>query len=291
MPPRACRLLMLAVALAPACAHGQWRPDLGASFLYDDNLSRAQVSADIVSDFAAAARAGIGRAFDAGERGDFTLAFDVSAVRYFRFEGASVASLGVSAGYRRKLGLGLTAPRVSAEAWLAEESSPEAVRDGSRGGASATLSKRFDERLEGSLGFAYEKRVQRHDAPVVPGIAGDPFSLQSRTLLAKGSYALGSRSALLASAAAREGDVVSSTRRNAQIFAESAAIALDPAFGPDYIAYRLSGARTISIGAGIAYDLSRRASLEAAVTAYDTRAHGGLDYSERVVSVSYLYRP
>ena len=155
-----------------------------------------------------------------------------------------------------------------------------------------SLGKRFDERLEARGGIRLRRPAsQRHDFPVVPGIPGDPFSVQSRTLFARGSFALGARSTLLASAAARSGDVVSSTRRNRQIFDESAAIALDPAFGPDYIAYRLSGARTGSISAGIAYDLSRRASLEASVSAYDTRARGGLDYAERVVSVSLSLPP
>lgn len=284
-------LLMLPAVLAAPAALGQWRTDFEASLLYDDNLSRAQLASDIVHDFGVAARAAIGRDFDADERGDFSVGFDVKGLRYARYDGASAVSLGASAGYRRKLGLGLTAPRVSTEAWFAVEDSPEAVRDGHRYGASVTLGKRFDRRLDGAVGFAYEARVQQHDLPVVPGIPGDPFSGQSRTLFARGSMALGERGTLLASAAARGGDVVSSTRRNRQIFDESAAIALDPAFGPDYIAYRLTGARTNSISAGIAYELGRHASLEASASVYDTRARGGLDYADRVLSVSYFYRP
>ena len=70
----------------------------------------------------------------------------------------------------------------------------------------------------------------------------------------------------------------------------SAAIAPDPAFGPDDVAYRLTGARTLSLGAGLAYELSKRASLEAFLSTDDTRARGGLDYDVQRISVSYAYR-
>jgi hypothetical protein len=279
------------MASVPTVALAQWQPQFDAGLLYDDNLPRAQLSSDIVHDFAAFGRASIGRSFAAGDWADFSLTFDGKALHYDRYEGASVLSLGATAGYRRKLGLGLTAPRLGAELSIAAENSPEAVRDGYRYGAAVSLGKRFDERLDVAVGFAYDRREQRNDYPVVPGIPGDPFSVQSRTLFARGSYDLGARSALFVSAAARGGDVVSSTRRNRQIFDESAAIALDPAFGPDYIAYRLTGASTRSLGAGLAYDLSRRASLEALVSADATRARGGLDYDRRVFSLTYTYRP
>jgi hypothetical protein len=165
------------------------------------------------------------------------------------------------------------------------------VRNVYRYGAAVSLGKRFNERLDGAVGFAYDRREQRNDYPVVPGIPGDPFSLLSRTLFATASVALAPRTTLLASASGRNGDVVSSTRRNLQIFSASSAIALDPAFGPEYIAYRLSGASTRSLGAGLAYDLSRRASLEAFVSAEVTHARDGLDYDRRVLSLTYAYRP
>lgn len=275
----------------PATALGQWQADVEASLLHDDNVPRAQLPSDIKSDNAVTARAGIGRSFPTDERGDVGVAFDLRALRYARYEGASVLSLGASAAYRRKLGLGLTAPRAGVEASLALEDSPEAVRDGARFGATAYLSKRFDERLEAAVGAAYDRREQRDATSVVPGIPGDPFSLQSRSLFARGSFAFGERMSLVASATARRGDVVSSTRRNSQIFVQSAAIAPDPAFGPDYIAYRLTGARTTSLAAGIGYELSRRSSIEALFTVDSTSARGGLDYDRQVLSLAWAYRP
>jgi hypothetical protein len=284
-------LLMLPVVLGPMAAFGQLQPDFEAALLYDDNVPRAQLASDIVHDVAVAARAGVGLSFPAGERGEFGLAADARALRYSRYEGASVFSLGATASYRRKLGLGLTAPRSGAEVSAAWEDSPEPVRVGHRFGAAAFVGKRFGERLEASLTFAYDNREQRESTSVVPGIPGDPFSLQSRTLTARASYAFGERATLIASAAGRNGDVVSSTRRNPQIFAQSAAIAPDPAFGPDYIAYRLTGTTSASFTAGISYELSRRASLEAMLATDATKARGGLDYDRQVFTVSWAYRP
>jgi hypothetical protein len=283
--------LLLSLALGPGAALAQWQPDYEASVLYDNNVPRAQLSSDIVHDSAVAARASLGRSFAAGEAGDIGLSLDARALRYARYEGASVLSAGATASYDRKLGLGLTAPRFGAETSIAWEDSPEAVRDGARFGALAFLAKRFDERLHASVSVAYDRREQRDDMPVVAGKAGDPFSLQSRSVTARARYAFGERATFVASAGARSGDVVSSTRRNPQIFGQAAALAPDPAFGPDYVAYRLTGARTASFSAGFSYELSRRASLEALVTADDTRARGDLDYDRRVLSLTWAYRP
>ena len=282
---------MLPVVLGPGMALAQWQANVEAALVYDNNLSRAQLPSDIVDDYGAALRAGVARTFDAGEHGDFNLAVDGRVVRYARYEGASVASLGAAAGYRHKLGLGLAAPRLSANLSAAYEDSPEAVRDGYRYGALLSLGKRFDERLEGSLSAAWDKRVQQHVQAVVPGIPGDPFSLESRSLSARGSYLVASRTTLTASVGGRWGDVVSSTRRNPQIFAESSAIAPDPAFGPDYIAYRLSGASTGFFSAGIAYDFHRNASIEASVNLDSTSARGGLDYDVTTFALTLVWRP
>ena len=71
---------------------------------------------------------------------------------------------------------------------------------------------------------------------------------------------------------------------------ESAAIAADPAFGPDYIAYKLTGARTDSYTLGLSWALGVNASVDAALTSERTSARGGLDYDANVYSVSLVYR-
>jgi hypothetical protein len=282
----------MAIAAALVCtgARAQLAPQFEAGFLHDSNLSRAQRPEDRVSDSALTARAALGRTFAAGEDSDVSLAADAHITAYDKSNGASFGALGVNGGWRRKLGLGLEAPWIAADASLSYENAREDIRDGTRGVASISAGRRFGRALEASLGFSYDKRVQREDYPTVPGYGGKPFSLQGRSLFGRVDYALGERLAAVASAAQRSGDVVSSTRRNFAIFTASNAIALDPAFGDDFIAYRLSGARTRSLTGGLSWELARRASLDATLTKDDTSVGGGLDYSAVVFAVTLIYR-
>ena len=114
--------------------------------------------------------------------------------------------------------------------------------------------------------------------------------MQGRGLAIKGSFALTEQALLLAGAGWREGDVTSSTRRNSQIFRESDAIANDPAFGPDFIAYRLTGARSEWYSLGLSWALGRRASINASVLTDRVRPRGDLEYKGDVYSVALVYR-
>jgi hypothetical protein len=275
-------------ALLPILAHAQWNPQLEASIAHETNFSRAQHEQDKVADTALMLSALAERSLPFAA--DVTIGADARLAQYLHSEGASYASAGLNGAWRRKLGLGLTAPWIAARAAAALENARERVRDATRSSASLVAGRRFDERLEVAAGFAYDRRVQREDLAVVPGYGGKPFSLQGRTLFARASYAVGEQFALLGSAALRKGDVESSTRRNFTIFSASNAIALDPALGPDFIAYRISGARTTTLSAAVSWQLGRYAALEASAARDDTAAGEGLDYVNRIYAVTFVYR-
>jgi hypothetical protein len=284
------RSFLALAGMAPVAAlAAAWTVDLEGARLYDDNLSRAQRDSDRARDRAWTGRAALGRAFVLGE-GDATVHADVRAARHDRFSGLDHDALGAGASWRRKLGLGLTAPWIALEANARAEQAETAVRDSLRSGAAATLGKRFDERWEASLRAGYDRRRQREAAPLAPGVPGNPFSLQGRSITLGAGYAFSARGLVYASAGLRRGDVVSSTRRNAEIFRESAALAADPAFGADFVAYRLTGARSRSLTAGLSWALGRRAAFDAAVTRELTAARGGLDYDGNLYSLSLVYR-
>jgi hypothetical protein len=282
--------MALAATLAPLVAQAQWRPELELGYLHDDNLSRAQMDADQVPDSALRGRVALGRGFELGAAGDARLAAAAGFTSYASSDGASFGWLGAEAGWRRKLGLGLTQPWLALDASLALENAREDVRDAWRGAVSASAGKRFSQALEASAGFAYDRREQLDDFAVVPDFGGKPFSIQGRSVFARVSYAAGERATLFGAAALRHGDVVSSTRRNFDIFVGSNAIALDPAFGPEFIAYRISGAATTTLSAGLAWELGPRSALEASVTKDDTHARGGLDYGALAFGVTFVYR-
>lgn len=282
------RMLLFLLAV-PLNAGAQWTFEAEAARRYDDNLSRAQRQSDIIRDRVWTAHGVLGHAFAVGTA-DLSLQAELRGARHDNYAGVDHRALGAGATWRRKLGLGLTAPWVALEASLLAEDYEARLRDGRRTGAAAILGKRFDERFEASLRAAYDRRAQREEFPTVPGLSGDPFSLQGRSLTLRASYAFSARGLAYASAATRRGDVVSSTRRNPDIFRESAALAPDPAFGPDFIAYRLTGARTTSWSAGLSWALGRRAAVDAAISRDITSARGGLDYDGNVYSLAVVYR-
>jgi hypothetical protein len=282
------KLLSLVALTVPMTAAAQWTLDAELAGVYDDNVSRAQRPSDILEDRALTLRGALGRVFAVAE-GDLSLRGEARGARYDNFSGLDHAALGIGADWRRKLGLGLTAPWLAIDGTLFREDYSEQVRDGRRGALSLALGKRFDERFEASVTANYDRRSQRGDFPTTQ-LSGRPFSLQGRSLSLKASYALGERALVFASAGTRRGDVVSSTRRNLQIFRESAAIANDPALGPDFIAYKLTGARTISYSVGLSWALGRRAALEAAVNTDRTRVRNDLNYDGNIYSLSFIYR-
>jgi hypothetical protein len=292
---RAVCVLSATLALCGS-AYAQWTPQYEAGLVHDTNLSRAQNPEDRIKDTALAARAALARAFQIGDYADASVGADVRLTRYTRSHGASFAAVGVNAGARRKLGLGLTAPWIALDGTASYEDARENIRDGMRYALSFTAGKRFTPDLDASAGIAYDRRVQRksyveeEEEEEGAGYGGKPFSLQGRSLFARVNYALGDRAGLIGAVALRRGDVVSSTRRNPAIVDSSNAIADDPAFGPDFIAYRLSGARTRSLTGGISWSLAPRTALEATLTKDDTTVRGGLDYSAVIFALTLIHR-
>lgn len=288
---RAVFLLGIAALVLSDPARAQWSSQLEAGYLHDDNFSRAQRSEDKIRESALFARGLLTRDFALGADSDAHVGVEGRLIRYSPSNAASFAGIGFVAGARRKLGLGATSPWVALDASGGYENAREDIRDAYRYSASATLGKRFTPQLEASAGYAYDRRVQREAAEEeVPGFGTKPFSIQGRSWFARASYALGERAALIAAASLRRGDVVSSTRRNFGIFTASNAIADDPALGPDFYAYRLSGARTASLTGGVSWALDGRSALEGTLTKDDTTVGGGLDYRAVIFALTYVYR-
>ena len=81
---------------------------------------------------------------------------------------------------------------------------------------------------------------------------------------------------------------IASTRRDPQIFAYSSAVTRDPAFGADYVAYKLAG-ETRSVLAGASWAVNPHASLNFGVTRAITYATGGIDYRSTQFNALFLY--
>lgn len=277
------------LAIVACAAQAQWTFDLGAERVYDDNLPRAQGAADIVSDSATRFSLSASRSLLSDGLSSVALGGDARLVGYDRYHGLAHVALGGTLSWRRKLGLGLTVPWLEGQVTAAREAYRASVRDGDRYGATLAGGWRLSESFQLLGGWRYDRYVSRNDRPSVPGISGRAFDLQGRSLFARAILDATERLQLSLGVSQRRGDVVSSTRRNRAIFTAANAITPDPAFGPDYIAYRLSGTtRGVSLGASWAID--ERSSVSASYAGERTRARERLNYDGTVFGVQYLYR-
>lgn len=282
-------LLGLAWLTVHPPAQGEWLFDADAGALYDNNLTRAQESADVRADGAAFLSASAASFLPFNGSDSLTLSADLSGEAYFRFHGLDVIALGGSARYRHKFGMGPDVPWLLAAATVSYDGYQGDVRTGARYALKAELGKRFTESFEGSLGGIYDRRYQRHDEPVVPGISGKPFDLSGASAYARASYAFDESLLVGARVSVRRGDVESTTRPNREIFTASSAIAPDPTFGPNFFAYRLRGT-TEAATLTASWALNDRSSFNVGYSAERTRAYDGLEYRNWVATMSLAYR-
>jgi hypothetical protein len=262
--------------------------DVRGGFLYDSNLPKAQLPYDIKSDTALELGLAWGRFLPLADGLTLRATLDASGDVYSHYSGLNNATLGGSLSLRRKFGLGAFAPWIAASGSGARLQYNDSMRDGWRYDLGASTGKRLTPGWDIEAYYKYEHRTADDEFPVVPGISGDVFDLQGHQMGVRTDYALTERLTMSAGFDYRRGDVVSTTLRNFTIFVNSDAIALDPVFGPDAVAYRLP-AQTRAFRLGFSYALGPANSLNAAVERWISRAAAGLDYYNTLVGASYVH--
>jgi hypothetical protein len=280
-------LSTLLCASGQACA--EWFYDVHAGGLYDDNLTRAQKAADVRGDGAATLAAAAGW-FQAPSGSDgITLALEANSEAYARFHGLNLISLGGSAAYRHKFGLGREVPWASITVSAAHDDYRGDIRNGDRLEARLELGRRLADDFDASFGVATDRRFASNDRPVVPGISGKVFDLRGVSVFTRAAYDITDRLQVGGRVAVRRGDVESTTRQNLDIFLASDAIAADPTFGSDFYAYRLRGT-TATVNATLSWALSPGASLNLSYAVARTASYDDLNYLSRIGTILLAFR-
>ena len=273
-----------------AAARAEWLFDVDAGARYESNLTRAQQQPDIRGDAAATLFASAGSFFALSGADGLTLAVNAATEAWDRFQGLDRISIGASASYKHKFGLGYSAPWLSFGLSGSHDDYRNAIRDSDRFEARAELGQRFSEAFDASVGALYDRRYARNDRPVVPGISGRVFDVRGKSAYVRAGYALTEQLQAGAQFAVRRGDVVSTTRRHQEIFLESEAIAADPAFGDDFFAYRLRGTSTTQTAAvTLSWAFSDHSSLNFRYADERTCAYEDLDYRGRVAALTFAF--
>jgi hypothetical protein len=287
----ASRMALAVIASALAIdAHAGWIDDAGIELRFDDNLTRAQLEHDIMSDAALLVSGSGGSAMQLSENGRLLLTLALSGSAYRRYHGLDHLGAGLALAYRWKSGLGPYAPELRLSGASTRLDYRDAGRDSWLYLAEIGLAKRLSQRL--GMRVAYQVEQRKSDtvgSRVVPRIAANVFDLKSRNLNASADYSPHPHYVLSAAFTLRDGDIVSTTLRNFPIFRASSAIALDPVFGPNRYAYTMQ-ARTRGLSLGVSRVLGSHASFTLGYEYVDSRVDGGIDYSGNLVRASYLYQ-
>ena len=276
------------LGFAPLAA-AEWGYGIDAGAFYDSNLTQAQSAPDVRADGAATLAASVANFSAPTGEDELTLSLDARGEAYDRFRGLNLLGGGASAEYRHKFGLGYTTPWLRVAAAASYDSYQQNLRTGARWSASAELGRRFTEQFDAAIGGTLERRYAPNGNSVVPGIPGTVFNLRGESAYLRTAYAVNEPLLIAARIEVRRGDVVSSTRRNPEIFEASSAIAADPTFGSDFFAYRLRGT-TGTLTASASWALDARSSLNLAYAGERTRAYDDLDYHGYRIDFAYAYR-
>jgi len=257
-------LLVLLAAAGGAKADGIF--DVQAGALYDSNLTRAQLPGDIKGDTALQAALAWGRFVPLADGLGLRATLDAAGEVYPRYSGLNNLSLG-------------SAARVEYQ---------NNVRTGWRYDVGVGAGKRLTDDLSVETSFRYEHRTTDENNPVVPGISGAVWDLQGHQATLSSEYTITDSLSLTAGFDYRRGDVASTTLRNFTIFVNSTAIALDPVFGAETVGYKIY-AITRAWRVGTSYVLGQSNSINLIAERWISRAHGGLDYYNTLVGLSYVH--
>jgi hypothetical protein len=278
---------ILFLGLTPP-AVAAWIADLETGVVYEDNLSFASMGRDIKGAAAFTTSAAAGVATYLSDRNAVSLTGDGVGALYEQYSGLDHISLGVTAAFRSKLGLGAAAPWVRVAASGGRLQYRDDVRDGWYYRVAAGIGKRFGERWALRADYAFDGRTADHERVVTPRLPADVFDQQAHTLSARADFQATTALVLFGRYALRLGDVASTTQRNAEIFAASSAVVADPAFGSNTLAYKID-ATTHILGAGLSLALGARWSLNVGYEHQIGLGDGGIDYHNNVVSGTVLF--
>ncbi|NMG76602.1 hypothetical protein [Aromatoleum diolicum] len=271
-------------------ASAGWLDEVGLELRFDDNLTRAQLDRDIKSDTALVVSAAAGTGYQLTDNGRLSLTLTLSGSAYQRYEGLNNLNAGLELAYRWKFGLGPYVPELRLSGSATRLDYRDAPRDGWLYLGEIAIAKRLSDRS----GIRMSYRVEQRESDTVadrlrPAIAADVFDLTSQNLSFGGDYAIHPEYVFSAAYTIRDGDIVSTTRRNLPVFLASSAIAADPVFGSGRFAYKMK-AITRSLSLGVSRVVGGQASFTLGYEYLDSRAKGGIDYEANLVRATYLYQ-
>lgn len=285
-------LAVLLVAITslgdPRVAAAAWILDLGLGAVHESNVSLGRHGRDTQSDTALETSVSAGASTVVGDRHTASLTGDVAGTAWSRLWGLNNVSIGLSPAWKTKLGLGAAAPWIRLAGSVAHQQYDDDIRDGWRYRLGPSAGKRFADRWDVRAEYVYEERIADRVKRVSSRLPGDVFDLTSHTFAVRTDVLWTELVSVSGGYAWRDGEVVSTTRRNPEIVSASTAITRDRTFGSNRFAYKIDATVHI-LSVGMSVVLTRQSSFTLGYERHIGQARGGLDYGNDVVRAGLLY--
>ncbi len=194
-------LVGIGLATLPVVSQAEWVEwvgDASATAKYRYNLNFSDFDETAQEDWVVEGRASYGRFYQAAENTRLGIMGHATALVHERFDKLNGLISGVDLVGIHKFGLGSGAPVLRAQATAENLDIRDEMRDGRRLAGTLSLSKRFTDRLDGSISYTHSQRYG-HRGNAVAGLGGadtDVFNHRQELLGLSGSFLLTERSLL-----------------------------------------------------------------------------------------------
>jgi hypothetical protein len=287
---RASLTAFLILCAASHTARSDWTVATAAALSHDDNVGNARDHNDRVADSSATGTASALQLIPIGEGYSLAAGGELSGQIYDRLTGLRNASIDGLLSLKKKWGLGAFALWTRAGVSVGRSNYEDGYRDATIYTASLELGKRFDERWNLAVKYAFERRAATPGGYEIYGLSSDAFSQTGRSFTANAEYSLTERFSISLGSLLRHGDVVSTTpTAEYYIYAYSKAVAPDPTFGPGAYAYRINGT-TFGARLGVEYSLTAHNLIGCGFQRLETHAQGGNNYTDSMPQLTWNYR-
>ena len=245
-----CRMALVPALLLCATAFAaEWGYDANVGLEHTDNASNAIDKDDRKSDTAATMRLSGGLHQQLGDNTGLGFSLIGESVGSFQYSGLDNIGLGARLQLRHKFGLGPEAPWAAFALRALHRDYNYDYRDGWQYDAGLSTGRRIGERWEVSASALYDRyEADRLQREALPGISSAAYDVAGWTLGAQAAFLMTEVDTLSFSGTWRHGTFTAVTPPDFEILEYSSAVALDPVFSGNPIAYRIKAdADTLAI--------------------------------------------
>lgn len=262
-------------------AMADWFQEASAEFLFNDNLNRAILDSDIRSDFNLEAEFVAGYFSQVAEFTSITASAAVSLAHFQKYSDLNNASLNLGFSFSHKFGIGEKIPRLNGTVSIGEHRYEYEIRDVETRRADLSLTKRFNDFIEISVGVNHEDRFSDHYFS---------FDTNSFSSYFSGFYDINAQDWIGFSYARSSGEITSSSSQSAQLLNAATATDKDKTFenGVPIIAYRLDAETDV-------YSIDWNRAISESSTFYigyekhDSEASAGMHYDTNIFRTGLMF--